>query len=221
MVGPARPGELSFFSGAPRPGARRTIDFKAGLSAKTDRSDPKLRDVIAVFSQSQLHCLGLALFLTRAVNEKAGFVVLDDPIISSDEDYRAFFNAMVLEELLKLGMQVIVLTQDQRTWTDLGERYLHQTISMFQIVLQSPADGSSVANTADDLATQLTRAETLARGGHPTLRKQVARPCALPPSGSARKCLSKIAARRAMGPHRCSTTTKRISGKLARWSSRC
>ncbi|QOZ36995.1 ATP-binding protein [Bradyrhizobium sp. CCBAU 53421] len=168
-----RPDELSFFSGvAPRPGARRTIDFKAGLSAKADRSDPKLRDVIAVFSQSQLHCLGLALFLARAAKEKAGFIVLDDPIISSDEDYRAFFNAMVLEELLRLGTQVIVLTQDQRTWKDLGERYLHQNISMFQIALLSPADGSSVTNTADDLATQLTRAEKLARGGHPTLRKQ-------------------------------------------------
>jgi hypothetical protein len=219
MVGPARSGELSFFSGAPRPGARRTIDFKAGLSAKTDRSDPKLRDVIAVFSQSQLHCLGLALFLTRAVNEKAGFVVLDDPIISSDEDYRAFFNAMVLEELLKLGMQVIVLTQDQRAWTDLGERYLHQTISMFQIVLQSPADGSSVANTADDLATQLTRAETLARGGHPTLRKQGGEAMRVAAERFCKEMLVKD--RRANGPHRCSTTTKRIPGKLARWSSRC
>lgn len=168
-----RPDELSFFSGvAQRPGARRTIDFKAGLSAKTDRSDAKLRDVIAVFSQSQLHCLGLALFLARAVNEKVGFVVLDDPVISSDEDYRAYFNAMVVEELIKLGVQVIVLTQDQRTWKDLGERYLHHSISMFQILLQSPADGTTVTNTADDFATQLTRAEILARGGSPDLWKQ-------------------------------------------------
>src|SRR3546814_10472102 len=84
-----RPEELSFFSGVrPRPGARRTIDFKAGLSANLDRSEPKLRDVIAVFSQSQLHCLGLALFLARAVKENSGFVVLDEPILSSDEDYR-------------------------------------------------------------------------------------------------------------------------------------
>jgi hypothetical protein len=48
-----RPEELSFFSGViPRPGARRTIDFKAGLSVNADRSNPKLRDVIAVFSMS-------------------------------------------------------------------------------------------------------------------------------------------------------------------------
>ena len=74
-------------------------------------------------AKSQLHCLGLSLFLARAVKEGAGFVVLDDPILSSDEDYRAFFNAPVLENLLKRGIQVILLTQDQKTWKDLGERY--------------------------------------------------------------------------------------------------
>jgi recombinational DNA repair ATPase RecF len=168
-----RPDEMSFFSGVrPRPGARRTIDFKAGLSAHPDRSDPKPRDVIAVFSQSQLHCLALALFLTRSVKEQTGFIVLDDPILSSDEDYRAFFNASVIEELIKLGMQVIVLTQDQRTWKDLGERYLYQNITLFQMVLQSPVDGASVTNTADDLETKFQRAETLIRGAHASLRKQ-------------------------------------------------
>lgn len=168
-----RPEEHSFFDGVKqRPGARRTIDLKAGLSIAPDRSSPQFRDVVAVFSMSQLHCLGLALFLARAVNEKAGFVVLDDPILSSDEDYRAFFNAMVVEELVNLGMQVIVLTQDQKTWKDLGERYLHQGIGLFQIDLRSPADGSAVANTADDLETKFMKAEILVRGGHPSLHKQ-------------------------------------------------
>ena len=77
-----RPDEFSFFSAvAPRPKARRTIDFKAGLAARADRSDTKLRDVIAVFSQSQLHCLGLSR--------------------SSDEDYRCHFNAAVIENSLR------------------------------------------------------------------------------------------------------------------------
>ncbi|MCV0386858.1 MAG: AAA family ATPase [Nitrobacter sp.] len=168
-----RPDELSFFSGVrPRPGARRTIDFKAGLSANADRSEPKLRDVIAVFSQSQLHCLGLALFLARAVKENSGFIVLDDPILSSDEDYRAYFTSRVIEKLLALGMQVIVLTQDQRTWRDLGECYLHQNITQFQIALINPADGSTVINTADDIGMAFDRAEKLIRGAHPELLKQ-------------------------------------------------
>jgi hypothetical protein len=168
-----RPDELSFFSAVkPRPGARRTIDFKAGLSAAQDRSDPKLRDVIAVFSQSQLHCLGLALFLARATQEGTGFIVLDDPILSSDEDYRAHFNSAVIEELCKLGIQVIVLTQDQGTVRDLCERYEHLNISRFHIALENPAIGSTVTNTADDIETKLARATTLIKGADPALRKQ-------------------------------------------------
>lgn len=171
-----RPDELSFFLGVkPRPGARRTIDFKAGLSANADRSDAKLRDVVAVFSQSQLHCLGLSLFLARSVNEGCGFVVLDDPILSSDEDYRAFFNAAVVEELIKLGIQVIVLTQDQRTWKDLGERYLHRNISLFQIILQTPLEGTTVIDSADDLDSQFVKADKLVRSGIPDLHKQAGR----------------------------------------------
>src|SRR6202012_2244408 len=62
--------------------------------------------------------------------------------------------------------------QDQRTWKDLGERYLHRNITLFQIALQTPVDGSCVTNSADDLETKFTKAETLIRGGHPSLHKQ-------------------------------------------------
>lgn len=168
-----RPDEPSFFSALrPRAGARRTIDFKAGLSAHEDRSNPSLRDVIAVFSQSQLHCLGLALFLARAVHEKTGFIVLDDPILSSDEGYRTHFNTAVLEKLLDDGMQVILLTQDQKTCKDVTELYLHRQIDTFQINLDSPADGTTVINKADDLAAMIDRASVLVRGGHPDLHRQ-------------------------------------------------
>ena len=168
-----RPGEPTFFSTVrPRKGARRTVDFKAGLSLQADRSAPEERDVIAVFSQSQLHCLGLALFIARTLHEGAGFMVLDDPIQASDEDYRAYFKTAVLEELIGAGVQTIVLTQDQKTWKDLEHRYLHANIDMFQMALTDPADGTAVTNTGDDLTTMLTRVGVLARGGHAELRKQ-------------------------------------------------
>ena len=168
-----RPGEPTFFSAVrPRKGARRTVDFKAGLSPHADRSAPKVRDVIAVFSQSQLHCLGLALFIARALHEGAGFMVLDDPILASDEDYRAYFNTAVLEKLIDAGVQVIVLTQDRKTWKDLEHRYLHANIDMFQMALTDPADGTAVTNTGDDLIAMLARADVLARGGHVELRKR-------------------------------------------------
>ena len=168
-----RPSEPTFFSAVkPRKGARRTVDFKAGLSLHADRAAPKVRDVIAVFSQSQLHCLGLALFIARALHERAGFMVLDDPILASDEDYRAYFKAAVLEELIGAGVQVILLTQDQKSWKDLEHRYLHTNIDMFQMALTDPADGTAVTNTGDDLVAMLARAEVLARGGHAELRKR-------------------------------------------------
>lgn len=168
-----RPGESTFFCAVkPRKGARRTIDFKAGLSLHADRSAPKLRDVIAVFSHSQLHCLGLALFIARCLHDGTGFMILDDPILSSDEDYRAYFKAAVLEALIDAGVQVIILTQDQKSWKDLEHRYLHKDIDMFQMALLDPADGTTVTNTGDDLIAMLTRIDVLARGGHPDLRKQ-------------------------------------------------
>lgn len=167
-----RPEEPTFFAAVqPRKGARRTIDFKAGLSPNPDRSAPKVRDVIAVFSQSQLHCLGLSLFLARSEHEGTGFIVLDDPVLSGDEDYRVHFNATVLDELLKLPMQVIVLTQDHATWEDVETRYRHVGASIAQLYIETPAEGSIIENTSDALLAKISRAKSLARGGHPDSRK--------------------------------------------------
>ena len=168
-----RPDEPTFFSAVqPRKGTKRTIDFKAGLSASPDRSVPKMRDVIAIFSLSQLHCLGLALFLARAQQEGAGFIVLDDPVLSSDDDYRIHFNSTVLEELLKLPIQVIVLTQDHAAWEDIEIRQRHLGISIAQLYIDSPQTGTVIENTSDSLMAKINRAKSLAKGGHPQLRKE-------------------------------------------------
>ena len=168
-----RPDEPTFFSTVqPRKGAKRTIDFKAGLSASPDRSAPKLRDVIAVFSQSQLHCLGLAMFLARAQHEGFGFIILDDPVQSSDEDYRVHFNSTVLTELLKIPMQVVVITQDHDTWEEVELRYRHLGISTAQLYIETSGEGSIIENTSDALLAKINRATSLARGGHPDVRKE-------------------------------------------------
>lgn len=168
-----RPDESTFFSAVqPRKGAKRTIDFKAGLTATSDRNAAKLRDVIAIFSQSQLHCLGLALFLARAERDGAGFIVLDDPVLSSDEDYRVHFNSTVLSELIAIPIQVIVLTQDHDTWEELETRYRHAGISTAQLYIEAAADGTVIENTSDALLAKINRAKSLARGGHPDLRKE-------------------------------------------------
>jgi hypothetical protein len=167
-----RPDEGTFFAGVrPRAGARRTTDLKAALSPSEERKDAQIRDAIAVFSQSQLHCLGLSMFLARAVRDGCRFVVLDDPVLSSDDDYRAYFEGPVIKKLLETGLQIVVLTQNHRMWTNI-ER-LHHVCELFRLDAADPARGTLAIKTSDDLAAMLARAELL-RGGDPTIVRQKA-----------------------------------------------
>lgn len=169
-----RPGEPSFFEAVKRRGAktRRNIDLKVGLSAHTDRTDPKMRDAIAVFSQSQLHCLGLSLFLARVAEEGAGFVVLDDPVLSSDDDFRPNFEASVIEALLAVDIQVIVLTQDYKSWKNIGHRWDFRGARQLQLVRNDPVLGTEVRNENDQLASMLAKAQPFINSQDPEQRKQ-------------------------------------------------
>jgi hypothetical protein len=78
----------------------------------------------------------------------------------------------VVEKLLNLGIQVILITQDQGTWKDLEHRYLHKDIAMFQLSLSDPAEGTIVLNTGDALVARLSKIDILLRSAHPDLIKQ-------------------------------------------------
>jgi hypothetical protein len=158
----------------PRAQAKRAIDFKAGLSPQADRMNSKLRDVIAVFSQSQLHCLGLAAFLARAKRDHSGFIVLDDPILASDDDHRAHFIHSAIDELSKAGIQVILLTQDQATRRDIESLYSHLGIDVFQITLDDPVLGTVVVKTSDTLSEMLARSKPYLRNPATEMRKRAA-----------------------------------------------
>lgn len=168
-----RPEEPSFFSGVQRRSAkaRRTIDLKVGLSATEDRKDFKVRDAVAVFSQSQLHCLGLSLFLARAVQENVGFVVLDDPVLTSDDDFRPNFATSVIEALLNEDIQVIICTQDHKSWKDIGDRWAHRGVDQFQFIRNDVVQGTEIRNQSDDLATMLAKAQPLISSHDPEVRK--------------------------------------------------
>jgi hypothetical protein len=168
-----RPNESAFFDAVQRRSgkARRTIDLRVGLSAKDDRSDPKLRDAIAVFSQSQLHCLGLSLFLARAVQEEMGFIVLDDPVLTSDDDYRPNFVSSVIEGLLDAGLQIIVCTQDHKSWKDIGDRWGYRGAIQFQMILNDTVLGTEIRSQNDDLATMMAKAHPLIKSQDPLVRK--------------------------------------------------
>jgi hypothetical protein len=169
-----RPDEPAFFSAVKRRGTktRRTVDLEVGLSAKDDRSDPKFRDAIAVFSQSQLHCLGLSLFLARAVEESTGFIVLDDPVLTSDDDFRPNFASTVIQELLAAGMQVIVVTQDHASWKDIGHRWGFRGVAQFQMVRNDYIVGTEIRNQNDALATMIAKAHPFINSQDGDQRKQ-------------------------------------------------
>jgi hypothetical protein len=169
-----RPDEPSFFDAVKRRSAkaRRNIDLKVGLSAHSDRSDAQLRDAVAVFSQSQLHCLGLALFLARTVAEGMGFVVLDDPVLTSDDDFRPNFEFSVLEALLDAGVQVIVLTQDYASWKNIGHRWDYRGVSQFQLVRDDPVIGTEVRSQKDQLSSILAKAQPFIKSHDAEQRKQ-------------------------------------------------
>ena len=168
-----RPNESTFFDAVARRSvkARRTVDLRVGLSAKDDRSNPKIRDAIAVFSQSQLHCLGLSLFLARALHEGAGFVILDDPVLTSDDDYRPNFVSSVIEGLLDAGLQVIVCTQDHKSWKDIGTRWQHRGAIQYQIMRNDAVLGTEIRSQNDDLATMMAKAQPLIKSQDPVVRK--------------------------------------------------
>lgn len=169
-----RPDEPVFFDAVKRrsSAARRNIDLRVGLAAKEDRSDTKFRDAVAVLSQSQLHCLGLSLFLARAVQEGTGFIVLDDPVLTSDDDYRPNFASSVIEALLAEGLQVVICSQDYKSCKDIGHRWEHKGVGRFQIVRNDPVLGSEIRSESDTLATMLAKAQPFVKSADPVLRKE-------------------------------------------------
>ncbi len=98
--------------------------------------------------------------------------MLDDPVLSSDDDYRVHFNSTVLEELLKRPIQVIVLTQDHAAWEDIEFRHRHLWILKAQLYVDSPQTGTIIENTSDTLMAKVNRAKSMAKGGHPNVRKE-------------------------------------------------
>ncbi|HMF68557.1 MAG TPA: hypothetical protein VK602_13220 [Phyllobacterium sp.] len=78
----------------------------------------------ANLSECQLNCLGLAMWLMRATTPSSpfGFVLLDDPVQSMDDDHTEAFISDIVPHLLDdHGKQVIVLSHVKRITERLRE----------------------------------------------------------------------------------------------------
>jgi hypothetical protein len=78
----------------------------------------------ANLSECQLNCLGIAMWLMRATTPSSpfGFVLLDDPVQSMDDDHAEAFISNIVPHLLdNHGKQVIVLSHVKRITERLRE----------------------------------------------------------------------------------------------------
>lgn len=167
-----RPEERSYFESVmPRANAKRSIDFKIALQTGHDEENRIILDAVAIFSQSQINCLGLASFLAKMVDSKNSFIVLDDPILSVDDEHRAHFIHDAIKELIDNGIQLILLTQDQKTWSSIQDLYSYMSPSVFQLELSDPKEGTRVISKGDSAKSQLSAIKPLIRNKNSEIRK--------------------------------------------------
>ena len=114
-------------------------------------------NAVAVFSDSQLNCLGLSAFLARVSRSPTGFVVLDDPIQGSDSEHRASFIERIPSAIMDEGQQIVVFTHDERLRRDLIDRYSHLELREYAVLLEDPGEGAVVEQTRDSVDEMLLR----------------------------------------------------------------
>lgn len=86
------------------------IEVKAQLAGPAGNYEV---DALRVFSESQVHVLGIAAFVTRSTLLGHQVLVLDDPVQSMDEDHFRTFAGPFLRKLVDDGFQVLILTHNQ------------------------------------------------------------------------------------------------------------
>ncbi|MBH46604.1 MAG: hypothetical protein CME71_00375 [Halobacteriovorax sp.] len=167
-----RPEESSYFESViPRSNTKRSIDFKVALQSGNDSESKVVLDAVAIFSQSQINCLGLSSFLAKMVDSKNSFVILDDPILSVDDEHRSHFIHDVIKELNDKDIQLILLTQDQKTWSSIQDLYSYMSPSAFQLEMNNPQEGTRVISKGDSAKAQLSAIKPLIRNKNSEIRK--------------------------------------------------
>jgi hypothetical protein len=154
-----RPDEPARFASVRRRGTgKRFVSFKAHLYG-ADGTPAIERDALGVFSDSQLNALSLAAFLARCRLQRTSFVVLDDPLQAGDDEHRPTFVDYVISRLLDDGVQVIVLTHDDRTIKQLHHLYERLPAIGYALSLDKPSDGTTATRTSNTAETLLQRAK--------------------------------------------------------------
>jgi DNA repair exonuclease SbcCD ATPase subunit len=119
----------------------------------------------ANLSECQLNCLGLAMWLMRATTPSSpfGFVLLDDPVQSMDDDHTEAFISDIVPHLLDdHGKQVIILSHVKRITERLRELNPARRLKVFHY--DSYARGGPAVTEQIALQKLLTEIKGAARG---------------------------------------------------------
>ncbi|MBN2565024.1 MAG: AAA family ATPase [Candidatus Eisenbacteria bacterium] len=156
--GALRPNEAVSFGKVSRRGqGLRFTDLIASMVAEPG-SPAKERHAVAVFSDSQMNCLGLATFLARCVRSDCPVVVLDDPVLASDPEHCITFARYCVGKLLGKGLQVLVTTNNRELKDRIEDYYGHLQMDSFNVAIDDRKDGACVEWTSNSIEYRLAMA---------------------------------------------------------------
>lgn len=131
------------------------IEVKARLDDGTRQQDV---DALRVFSESQIHVLGLAAFITRAKLLNHKLLILDDPVQSMDEAHFRTFAEDLLPRLLAAGFQALVLTHNGTFARDVSIALADRTDYVALKIEHARKSGCRVEEGVRRLSNRLKRA---------------------------------------------------------------
>jgi len=138
------------------------IEVKAVLDDGTQQREV---DALRVFSESQVHALGIAAFVTRSALLGHRTVILDDPVQSMDEDHFRTFAGSLLPYLVGQGLQVIVLTHNDTFSRDVSHAFSDAQDYTTMSIRHSRREGCLVDEGNRRASERLKRAEDLGEEG--------------------------------------------------------
>jgi len=122
-------------------------------------------DALRVFSESQVHALGIAAFLTRARLLGHRCLVLDDPVQSMDEEHFLTFASNLLPYLLGQGIQVIILTHNDLFSRDVSHVFANADKYTTLRIRHSRRHGCQIEEGNRRAVERLKKAQALADEG--------------------------------------------------------
>lgn len=122
-------------------------------------------DALRVFSESQVHVLGLAAFLTRSKLLGHPFMVLDDPVQSMDEEHFKTFAEGLTSALLDTGIQLVILTHNDTFSRDLSWSHSHRADFVSISLAHSRKKGCYASDDNRRVQDRLKNAERRAEDG--------------------------------------------------------